>query len=499
MILLVNPRVTRPKNRRFPLSVLMIGAALPEGTSWEIVDGNRPDDTYAEVVARVERQAGGSDPVRIIALSVMPGPQLVNAVALSKAIKARFPSIGIAWGGYFPSLYPKPVLNSGYVDWIVRGQGERTFVELLEVLDGKRDPKTVAGLGFRDGDRQFIGPERLWVGPDEMQPVPYHKIDVNEYLPSTWLGRRTGVHQASIGCPYSCGFCGVISVFGSREKLEAPARTEQHLSFLVKNHGMDSVHFYDNNFFVREEHALEQCDRIAPLNLAWWCEARIDALLRFPDPTWRRIRKAGLKMVFLGAESGSNEVLRKMSKKLTTEQTVEIARRTKEHGIIPEFSFVLGDPDEPEREIENTLAFVRKLKAINPLMELITYFYTPTPQRREAYGNVDAATPDDLDEWIEPQWVSWMTHEDPQVAWMNDRLKARVRDFEVVLKSRFPSLHDVRTQRWGKELARVLAVKRWRDARYENPRLIRAVRSLARSNDDKQAYGHLRPVGVATT
>jgi anaerobic magnesium-protoporphyrin IX monomethyl ester cyclase len=502
MILFVNPRVTRPKNRRFPLSLMAVGAALPEGTSWEIIDGNPADaDVYAEIVAHVERQAGGADPVRIIALTVMPGPQLVSAVPLSKMIKARFPSIVLVWGGYFPSLYPKPVLNSGYVDWIVRGQGEQTFVELLDVIDGKRDPKTVAGLGFHDGAAPWVGSERIWIGPNELPAPPYHKIDIADYLRPTFLGRRSGVYQASIGCPYSCSFCGVISVFGSREKVEAPARTAQHLSYLVKQHGMDSLHFYDNNFFVKEDHALELCDRIDPLNLSWWCEARIDALLRFQDSTWRRIKQAGLKMVFLGAESGSDEVLRKMQKKLTTDQTLEIARRTREHGIIPEFSFVLGDPDEPEREIENTLAFVRKLKAINPMMELITYFYTPTPQRRATYGNVDAVslTPDDLDEWIEPQWLAWMTHEDPQVAWMDDRLKARVRDFEIVLKSRFPSLHDVRTQRWGKELARLLAVRRWREERYENPRLIRAVRSWARASDDTQAYGHLRAPAVAVS
>src|SRR5690606_41520286 len=111
-----------------------------------------------------------------------------------------------------------------------------------------------------------------------------------------------------------------------------------HFRWLVEQHGMDGVHFYDNNFFVKEDHALELCERIEPLRLSWWCEARIDALLRFSDATWRRIARAGLRMVFLGAESGSDEVLRRMNKKLTTAQTLEVAARTREHGIIPEFS-----------------------------------------------------------------------------------------------------------------------------------------------------------------
>nr|NIR61835.1 B12-binding domain-containing radical SAM protein [Gammaproteobacteria bacterium] len=228
----------------------------------------------------------------------------------------------------------------------------------------------------------MIGPERPWIGPDDLPPPPYHRVPVDDYLMPTFLGRRSGVYQASIGCPYGCNFCGVISVFGSREKLESPVRTAAHLGYLVERHGLDGVHFYDNNFFVKEDHARELCERIEPFGLSWWCEARIDALLRFSDATWRRIARAGLRMVFLGAESGSDEVLRRMNKKLTTEQTLEVAARTREHGIIPEFSFVLGGPDDPEGEIENTLAFIRELKSVNPAMELITYFYTPTPQRR---------------------------------------------------------------------------------------------------------------------
>ncbi len=504
MILFVNPRATRPKNRRFPLSIMAIGAALPTDVSWRIIDGNRPDVNVLEaVVDCVNAQIGGTDPVRAVAFTVMPGPQLVSAVPLARELKARLPNLPIIWGGNFPSLYPTPVLNSDYVDWAVRGQGEETFVQLLDVLAEKRDPTQVNGLAFRQADgTHWIGPERHWRGPDELPPPPYHKIDVAEYLHPTYLGQRSGVYQASIGCPYGCKFCGVISVFGSRERQEAPARTAEHLAFLVNTHGMDSVHFYDNNFFVGEEHARELAERITPLGIRWWCEARVDALSRFSLDTWRLLKNAGLTMVFCGAESGSDAVLKKMNKKTTTDQIVEVAARARAHGIIPEFSFVFGDPDDPEQEIENTLAFVRRLKGVNQQMELISYFYTPTPQRRGTYGDVDAVsgTPTSLEEWTQPEWVAWMTHEDPLVPWLDRRLKTRVEDFEMVLKSRFPSVHDYQTRGWGKTLGRLLARRRWESGSFEDPRTLRAVRRWARRTpDDRQAYGHLRPSGQATS
>lgn len=493
MILLVNPRATRPRNRRFPLSVMAVGAALPAGTNWEILDENLPQ---MDVLAQVARHAGGPDPVRLIALTVMPGPQLVSAVRLSKAIKQAHPSIPIVWGGNFGSLYPAPVLDAAYVDWLVRGQGEQTFLDLLGVLDGAIDPKAVPGLAFREADGgHWIGPERTWRGPGELPEPPYHKIAVGEYLHPTFLGRRSGVYQASIGCPYACSFCGVISVFGRKEKVQPPERTARHLGWLARTHGMDSVHFYDNNFFLNEAHAREVAAAFLPLGLTWWCEARIDALCRFSDDTWRRLKAAGLKMVFCGAESGSDEVLARMSKGITAAQIEQVAAKTREHGVIPEFSFVFGDPEEPAREIDNTLTFIRRLKRINPALEIISYFYTPTPQRSGTYGGIDplSGTPAKLDDWVTPEWVDWMTHENPHVPWLGRELKARVEDFELVLKSRFPSVHDRQTRPWGKLAGKLLALRRWESGHYSDPVLLRRVRRLARrAPDDRQAYGHLR-------
>jgi anaerobic magnesium-protoporphyrin IX monomethyl ester cyclase len=503
VILFLNPRATKPGNRRFPLSIMAVGAALPPERSWEILDGNLPgSDVLAQVADHVARQADTADPVQAIAMTVMPGPQLVSAVPLARAIKQTFPAIPMIWGGNFGSLYPAPVLAAPYVDWLVRGQGERSFIELLDVIDGRRDPATVAGIGYRDAEGVVrLTPERAWLGPGELPPPAYHKIDVAQYLRPTFLGQRSGVYQASIGCPFGCNFCGVISVFGRREKVEPPERTAQHLGFLVREYGLDSVHFYDNNFFLNEAHAREVAAAYLPLRIRWWCEARVDTLARFSDETWRALRAAGLTMVFCGAESGSDAILAKMNKGTTTAQILAVAAKTREHGIIPEYSFVFGDPDEPASETENTLTFIRKLKAINPAMELISYFYTPTPQRSGTYGDVDAvgATPATLEEWITPEWVDWMTHENPRTPWLDQRMRTRVEDFELVLKSRFPSIHDRRTRGWGKALGRIAAMRRWSAAQYDDPRLLRGIRKLARfESDDRQRYGHLRPEGDLT-
>ncbi len=109
MIVFVNPRATRPKNRRFPLSVMMVGAALPPHIHWEIVDGNLPDiDVVATVGAMIEARAGSADPVELIAMTVMPGPQLVSAVAAAKAHQAAPPGRADRVGRQFRQPLSRP-------------------------------------------------------------------------------------------------------------------------------------------------------------------------------------------------------------------------------------------------------------------------------------------------------------------------------------------------------------------------------------------------------
>ena len=189
MILFVNPRATRPDNRRFPLSVMAIGAALPDGTSWQLVDGNLPDvDPLPAILAHVDARRGSADPLRAIAFTVMPGPQLTAAVPLARAVKARCPDLPIVWGGNFPSLYPLPVVRAPYVDFVVRGQGERTFVELLDALEGRRDPKGIAGkLGEvvvveDDGFTVVCADGRFKV--TRVQPDAGKKIEAGEWAKS---------------------------------------------------------------------------------------------------------------------------------------------------------------------------------------------------------------------------------------------------------------------------------------------------------------------------
>jgi len=172
MIVLLHPRSTRPKNRRFPLSVLALAAILEGKEDYEIVDGNI-DPHPMDTIDRIARER----PVEMLGVSVMPGPQMVQAIALSKEFRARYPKVPIVWGGYFPSLYPDAALNASYVDVLVRSQGEDTLPELLAAIRGGRDFRGIAGVSYKDQFGLHVHTQdRPIRSPGDFPWMPYHRL-----------------------------------------------------------------------------------------------------------------------------------------------------------------------------------------------------------------------------------------------------------------------------------------------------------------------------------
>jgi radical SAM superfamily enzyme YgiQ (UPF0313 family) len=468
MVILLHPRSTKPKNRRFPLAVLSLAAVLEGREEYVIVDGNadpNPDATLDRIMLET--------PATLLAVSVMPGPQMRAAIPICREFRRKFPAVPIVWGGYFASLYPDAALNASYVDFVARGQGEDTFIGLLEALRTTRKFSNVLGLSFKDDFGLHVhNPERHLRSPNDFPWLPYHRLpNAEKYILPTFLGRRTAVHQASIGCPFRCTFCGVVPVYQARQRAEAPERTAAILHELKRTFNIDAVQFYDNNFFLNESHTAELARRLEPLHLKWWAEGRIDTVLKYSDETFQALRRSGATMIFFGAESGSNWVLEQMNKHLTTDQTLELAAKIRRFGIIPEFSFVVGNPADPGRDTRETIAFIRRIKKLNPDAEIIVQHYIPTPHPDGMYGKVDGKIefPKTLEEWNSERWYNFTVRYDPHLAWLPRSVKRTIDNFELVINSRWPTIQDIHLPRWGRALLKGLSSWRYAFSIYSWP------------------------------
>ncbi len=496
-VLLVNPAVCSPRSARLPLSLLALGAALEGRWDFEILDGN----IDPEAILRIENLLESSD-VALVAVTVMPGPQVAPAIQISSAVRRHSPAVPIAWGGYFPTLYPDSAINAPYVDFVIRGQGEDTLLELLERLPGagtsmasssgakvssggsRESMEEVRGLTWKRSDQIVHNLDRPFRPPNVYPAYPYERLgDLGRYLGPSFLGSRTAVHQSAIGCRYHCSFCGVVSMFNGHTDLQSTDRLAAALTTLRDKYGANAVQYYDHNFFDHEETSVEVLDLLGHFQLPWWCYARADTLANFSNKTWKLIEKSRLRMTYIGAEAASDSVLKRMKKGTRVEHTFEVAHRCREHRVVPEFSFVLGGPEDPEGEIESTFHFIKKLKAIHPICEVILYFYSPTPQRDpswegrdrsgaripvlQIYGPDGPGLPTTPEEWTEQRWIDFVCHQD--APWLTPALRQRVKDFSKVLYCRFPTVQDHATPQWGKNLLRRLAGWRYSTGRYGKP------------------------------
>jgi radical SAM superfamily enzyme YgiQ (UPF0313 family) len=496
-VLLINPTITSRRSARFPLAVLSLGAAIDDRYEWCIIDGNIDRDFVASAVKLL-----GQESFVAVGVTVMGGPQVPSAVAVSKAIRAAQPSLPIIWGGYFPTICPVPAMVSPFVDYAVRGQGEDTFTELLDAL--LEDPGrigSISGLSWRRGAEIVHNRDRPFTAARLATRPPIERLEnPRQYLGHTYLGRHTAGFQAALGCRFRCTFCGVATMFRGKTALPAADRLDSDLTWLTRELGVDSINYYDHNFFDREVDMVPLLEVMARHQLPWWCFARSDALVDLSESSWALVRKSRLRMAYIGAESPNDKLLHDIRKGTRADQTLEVVERCRANGVIPELSFMLAPPEDPEGETEKTFQFIRHIKRIHPATEIMIYIYTPLPpsphnaatmharvlrnaaQLRDTHGSA-IEFPTTAEGWSQPEWVSYWSHTD--APWLTERLRRRIHDFTTVLGCRFPTITDIRLPPFAKRALRAMSAWRYRFERYDRPWELDLSRQFVRLRDPR--------------
>lgn len=481
MIILYNPTSANPRQAPLPMSLLSLGAVLEGSYKYEIVDGNFMSNPVVELPGILKEKKAS-----MLGMTVMPGPQLNEAVPVVKNIRQEMPDLPIIWGGYFPTQHSDVVLESGYVDYVVHSQGELTLLELVKVLQNGGALSDVKGISYREGDQIRTNPSRPLTPLDTFPRFPYHRVDMHRYIRQNYIGSRTTDHNSSFGCPFACNFCAIVSMTNRRWLPESPQRMASTLRLLREQYGLNGILFHDMDFFIDEARVAEFCDQIKDLGMSWWALGRIDELHRYKDSTWKLMKQSGLKMVFCGAESGSDEMLKRMNKggKASTQLAEELVVKMKTYDIVPEYSFVLGNPPEPERDIEVTFNFIRKLKNLNPALELILYTYTPVPMDASGgnlYEKAKAAGfvfPRTLEKWVHEPWRSFALRREPTTPWLDGKIYTKIRNFERVINAYYPTTTDLKLNGARQKILKLFGGWRYKLHFYNSPIELRVLQRL---------------------
>jgi len=486
-ILLFNPRSANAKYR-IPNSILNIAAAVEGKYEWVIVDGNCEREPLAKIESYLKTGA-----FRYLGFTVMPGPQLRQAIIASKAIKEKFPYTKMIWGGYFPSNHSESVLYSGYVDFIINGPGDHAFPRLIDALEADEPYEFIKNLIYKAADGKILktAKEDL-IDQDSLPPLPYDQLNrfypIPKFLGKTYLGEKTMAYHSSIGCPFTCSFCAVVPIYEARWKAKSAQTVYKDVKYIKDKWGADAIEFHDNNFFVSEKRAVEFSRLIKDENMTWWGMARIDTMSKFKDSSLSAIREAGCKIIFFGAESGNNAILEQMDKggTQTGEQILEFAERLKRFDIIPEYSFVLGTPaptpEQVQAQIDFEINFIKQVKAINPKTEIIIYTYSPVPtEGSELYKQViesGFSFPQTLEDWISPAWENFDLRKNPLTPWLSPQMIDKIRNFETVLNGVYPTVTDIRLNSLKRVLISLAAGLRYKASLYRYPYEIKLLQKI---------------------
>lgn len=230
-------------------------AASIEGKyNYVIVDGNLESDP----LQKIEKYLSSGN-YNVFASSVMPGPQLKQAIPFSKLIREKYADTIIIWGGYFASNQAGVVMNSGFVDHIIYGPGDHAFPKLLDAIQNDLPLELIPNLIHKYADGKIIKnhKDELYE-QDALAALPYEKLNsfypIKRYLGKTCLGTKTIAYHSSIGCPFSCAFCGIVPIFNARWKGKSAQLIYNDIKYLKDNFGGNAIEFHDNNFlFLKKD------------------------------------------------------------------------------------------------------------------------------------------------------------------------------------------------------------------------------------------------------
>lgn len=290
----------------------------------------------------------------IIGLSALTGPMLLDVMKIAKKVKLMFgKSLPLVMGGVHASILPEQTLENSFIDYVVIGEGEHTFTELVEAIEKKKDLSKILGLGYKkDGKIIVNGKRPLIENLDGLPITPWEMVDYKKYF------RFDIILVTSRGCPYRCAFCYNLKFNEARWRGMSAKRVIEEIKKVEKLTRNKDLGFHDDNFTSDKKRLYKVLDYLSPdYNL--FIETRINYV---NDEFLTKLKKFRNVWLVFGVESGSQRILNKMNKGITIEQIKKAFQLCKKYKIRTTASVVLGSPTETEEELEMTLKLLDEIK-----------------------------------------------------------------------------------------------------------------------------------------
>jgi len=309
-----------------------------------------------------------------------------EAFALASRIKAEVPETKLAMGGPHVTFVAEETLRRiGSIDVVVRGEGEVTIRKLADRLRTQGSLADVAGIAYKEAGKVVSNPARAPIDDLDSIPFPAYDLfpDLGLYAPQGIAGRRrSAVVMTSRGCPYHCSFCSSGPLW-ARCRARSAENVVDELEYLVSEHEVEFVKFYDDVFTLNRKRVQEICQGIIDrkLDIGFFILTRVDLV---DIDTLRILRRAGCEQVQYGIESGSQEVVTGVRKGIDLGAAEKALSITKEAGINSYVFLMLGLKGETEHDIRKTMGFLaRNAENIQDVETSVNSIYPGSPDYYE--------------------------------------------------------------------------------------------------------------------
>ncbi len=308
-----------------------------------------------------------------------------NVIFWANLIRQHRPGCFIVLGGPHASYNWQEILQRfDCIDAIVIGEGEQTFAELCDALQGGRDFADIAGLACRRGDGQAVAnAPRPFVADLNTIPLPRRDLfPMHEYdLNFGGFGQHKSIPlMTSRGCPGACKFCCTSHYWGRRIRTRSPENIAAELDTIAADYPeADGLVFFDDTLTVHRRHLTAVCELMQGYRFKWTCWSRIDAVRN--RQMLKQMHHAGCRTLSFGVESGSPKMLAELCKRYDRRRVVQIFRWCRQIGIRPRMTLIMGMPGETEADSLETVELIRQagLLPVDVAVTPFTALYPGTP------------------------------------------------------------------------------------------------------------------------
>ena len=352
-IMLINPSMpVFGRVPSLPLGLISIASYLKHyGHEVKIVECLVENNSIEENLKSFE-----PDIVGISVLSYLSG---IDAKRITASIQAAgFP---VVWGGQAATAMPDLVLREAKPDYIILGEGEITWLELVETMQNGGDIREVDGLAYLENGKVVFTKTRAVADISQFPDINWDLINVEHYFSSFFGCDKMFYLHASKGCPAQCIFCSNQTFHQHRNRSRNPEQIMRDIDYLYA-HGANGIYFSDELFLPKRDERTKLCEMLIErnYNLTWGCQMRLGVL---NEDDVKLMYKAGCRWILFGIESGNPERIKSIKKNIDLSIAKETIGWCEKAGMTVQASFIIGFPEETEEEIRNTVSFAKSLGA----------------------------------------------------------------------------------------------------------------------------------------